>query len=112
MDSSTRGAIAELITKAHFLVEGYNVYDQITGKEKHDMIIEKDGLLETVEVKSTTIIKNNSWFVKLRKTSGNNCRSMYDCDVLALYIVKEDRLVIKRGIKNRASISIKMEEEE
>lgn len=58
MDNKTNAHIlGETLAKLYFEVKGYFVYTNSSGKAEFDMVISKDGLVYTVEVKTVSCIK-------------------------------------------------------
>lgn len=96
MDEKTRShIISESIAKLHFESLGYFVYTNSSGKAEFDLVLSKDSLLYSVEVKSVSSIKQNSlgsyFDVQLKSVRANtsvntikrfdNSRSDYLCIV-------------------------------
>lgn len=103
MDSKTKqGSIGEAKVICKLLEEGYSVFTQFSGKASFDMIAEKDGELKRIEVKSTrTKSKSkNYWSVQLKKVRPNRSQNKIvrfdknQCDILAVYIEPEDKVVL------------------
>lgn len=104
--SNRQGILAEAKALSHFIKEEYEVYTQFSGKSPIDMIVEKNGKLSRVEVKSTrTRTKyNTGWVVQLKSTLPNKNKKNkiinFDnksCDILVIYIEPLDKIIIKKS---------------
>ena len=55
---------------------GYNVSIPIVDNQKYDLIIEKDGKLLTVQVKTSRVFKKDGWQVQLKKVRPNKTKNV------------------------------------
>lgn len=61
MDNKTNAhIIGETLSKLYFELQGYFVYTNSSGKAEFDLVISKEGLLYSVEVKTVSSIKENT----------------------------------------------------
>lgn len=75
---------------AYYTEKGYTVMLPLNDTQKYDLVIDKDGLLQRVSVKTTQFIANkkNEFSVLLKKCGGSSgnakCQSFNnkDCDIL------------------------------
>lgn len=97
---------------AHFVRFGYEVYLPVFGNGPVDLIAYRDGVYLKVEVKSTSYRKGISYEVQLRSVRHNSNEiksrkfSSTGVDVLAVYIVPEDRVVTLKASKFEGRTSV------
>ena len=103
MDRKTKGRLGEAKVLTHFVAEGFEVYVPFTDNSVHDLIVSKDGVVQTVSVKytSTPSRKGTGWRVHLRQQSplygGGMAVRRFDptaVDLLAVYISPLDQVVV------------------
>jgi hypothetical protein len=89
MNTKVQGSIEVAEAIKYYTINGYAVFSPISDVSRFDLIVEKDGLLYRIEVK-TCAAKNNQFM--LRTNGGNqswNKESKYlsseDCDRVFLY---------------------------
>jgi hypothetical protein len=91
MHSKNKGAIGEAKITTFFLEKGYNVFKEFGDLSRIDLIIEKQGKLKTIQVKTITSKRN---VVELySKKDGPNYSYSYepeDVDIFAVYILDKD----------------------
>jgi DNA gyrase/topoisomerase IV subunit A len=96
MDTNLQGNIGESKVMLHYISEKYSVYLPFGTASKNDMIVEKDGIIKRISVKSTrTKSKSGKYIVKIRQGKLNK-QVAFDkngSDILCVYIVPEDRIV-------------------
>jgi hypothetical protein len=96
MDSNLQGNIGESKVMTYYISENYSVYLPFGTASKNDMIVEKDGIIKRISVKSTrTKSKTGKYIVKIRQGKLNK-QIPFDkngSDILCVYIVPEDRIV-------------------
>lgn len=112
-----KGTVAELKVAAHYAALGCEVYTPVGGKTSCDLIIIRDGTMHRVEVKCTATVAAgcSSWAVSLRQIrpnrTGNTVKKFNanQCDLLAVYILPEDRIVEfdASTLDGRSSLNIK-----
>lgn len=117
MTRKEKGAIGEVKVLSEFIKQGYSVFLPYGAGNPVDLIAYKDGVLERVSVKYTSFNPNNSsWEVTLKNVSRRNhgtCVVKHfdntSCDLLAVYIAPEDRVVFIKAhtVTTKSSISIK-----
>lgn len=95
------GILAEAKVMTWFLERDYDVFNQFGGKAPFDLVVHKDDILSRVSVKSTSSRTNSGrWLVQIgRVRSNRNGNTIYkfspnEQDILAVYILPEDRVVI------------------
>lgn len=95
--------IGELRAMQVFVALGFEVYQQLTGKEAVDFIAVKNNNIYRVEVKTTSVNENDSWVFQIGKTRHNatnkskKCRfNEYkkDLDLLVLYVKPKDCVLV------------------
>lgn len=111
-----KGSVGEIAAQLEFLKRGYEVYSPATDNTTFDFIVQKDGVLETVEVKTTTVRTPNltGWTVQLKSTRPNrsgNTIKMFDntkMDYLCVYLEPIDKVIIMRAssIKARGALVV------
>ena len=101
-ESKHKGRVAEAKVLAHLVENGYEVFLPFADCGSVDLLAMKDGIIQRVSVKYTSVRKNQKWNVKLSNVSrlkdgGVNERvfNYNSCDLLAVYIGPEDRVVLK-----------------
>ena len=92
MNTKTKGDLAVGFAIQHFIVNGYEVCLPIGDKRDYDLIVEKENILQRVQVKYAGIYpsKNNQCHVGLRVTGGNqsyNYAKKYSDDAFEILFV-------------------------
>lgn len=109
-DKTYLGAIGEAKVIAELTKHKYHVFTQVTGKAPFDLIAYKDNKLYRISVK--TVEKKNkygSYTVQLKSVRSNRSTNTIlnfdntSCDLLAVYIVETDEVIMK----DAASITAK-----
>lgn len=111
-----KGSVGEIATQLDFLKRGYEVYSPATDNAKYDFLVHKDGLIETVEVKSTSVKRGELWRVQLKRVRSNKNENRImnfdnsQVDYLAVYIEPLDKVVIYKAkdIKSKTELSLKI----
>lgn len=91
MNSNLKGNIALGKAISYFTEQGYIVSLPLNDSQCYDLIIEKEGKLQTVQVKYTSQkSNNNSYECKLYTTSGTSRKEIYNlkdtfCELLFVY---------------------------
>lgn len=112
MDTNLQGNIGEAKALEYFISKGYEVYLPFGTATSCDLVVYKDGTCERVSVKTTRRkSRGNGWMVKIRQ-SGRAGEIPFDSttsDILFIYVVPEDRIVIinSKDIKSKFEITIK-----
>lgn len=95
------GILGEAAAIKHFIQNGYEIFTQFSGKAPFDFVAYLDNELYRVSVKSTTVRSpSGRWVVQIRRKRHNRTGNMsfaFDntsCDLVAVYIVPEDRVII------------------
>ncbi len=96
MNTNLQGNIGEAKVMNYFISENYSLYLPFGTASKNDMIVEKDGQVKRISVKSTkTKTPSGKYLVKIRQGKMNK-QIAFDknaSDMLCVYIVPEDRIV-------------------
>ena len=113
MNTKTRGDIAVGQAISYFISKEYEVCLPIGDKRDFDFIIEKNGLLEKVQVKFAGLYKDGACKVGLRITGGNqsfNYSRKYKDNsfhLLFVYTARGDRFLLPwKNVKVRNEIAI------
>ncbi len=113
MNTKARGDMAVGQAISHFISKEYEVCLPIGDKRDFDFIVEKNGLLEKVQVKFAGLYKDGICRVGLRITGGNQSfnysRKYKDnaFDLLFVYTEKDHRFLIPwKNVKVRNEIAI------
>lgn len=97
---------------AFFVENGYVVSIPLNDCQKYDLIVEKDGILYRVQVKTSTYQQNkSSWTVRLATSSGNTVKNTVtpfdtdSCDLLfiltnnmTMYCIPTDKIEAKHTL--------------
>ena len=92
MDVNLLGRVGEAKVIAALSEQGWYPFLDISGKSPVDLIAWKNGRPLTIQIKSTTQSKNNSWQVETKRVRINTKGSVQKgfeqgvCDFLAVYI--------------------------
>ena len=117
--SLTLGKIGELKTAQKFLNHGYEVFVPLVDISGTDMIVEKNGDLKKIQVKSSSITTHDDNCTRLSlKSSDFNMRDgqvisynkkykKKNVDYFALYSDKDDDVYLIENNENRSSIHIR-----
>jgi PD-(D/E)XK nuclease superfamily protein len=114
MNINNRGLFSELEVAKYFINQDYEVFTALGGFSSFDMVVYKDKQMWRVSVKSTETIDLNSggsYAVRIGQRTRDS-QKPFDpttSDILAVYIVPEDRVVIfnSKDITNKYQINIK-----
>lgn len=94
MNKKVQGSIAVAEAIKYYTVNGYAVFTPVSDISRFDLVVEKDGKLRRIEVKSCSA-KNNEFM--LRTNGGNQSwsgKSKYlsskDCDKVFLYNINSE----------------------
>lgn len=98
---------------AYYSSNGYTVSIPLNDTQDYDLIIEKDGILKTVQVKATGCKrKNGNYQVALKScggTSGKTYKTVIETKVDILFIIDENidmYEIPKQEIKNRSTLNL------
>lgn len=100
MNTQDSGRIGEIAVAKQYTMNGYYVFFDQSGKCPVDLIVWKDGITSTIQVKTTSYRVGNSWLVQLKSVRPNRTKNTikhFDntaVDYLAIYIIPEDRVII------------------
>lgn len=92
MNTQQQGSIGELKVAADLLEKGYNVFTEISGNSRVDLIAMKDNKLTKIQVKAYNE-KNNIVEVRAAKRGPKGYTYGYqkeDFDIIALYVPNKD----------------------
>lgn len=118
MVSIDKGRLGESHVAAYFTANGYDVFLPIFSYPEFDMVIHKEGKIQRVEVKATSsLAKNGNYQVSLRRIRNNSKKYTVhnfdnNCaDILAIYIVPENRVVLvdPKSFKAKTMLTISKE---
>lgn len=74
MTHTTQGNIGEAIAISELTKQGYTISIPLTNNNSYDLVVEKEGVFNTVQVKTSSVSKTEgSWSVYIA-TSGGNTR--------------------------------------
>ena len=98
---------------AYYSCNGYTVSIPLNDTQDYDIIIEKDGKLQTVQVKASGCIsKNKSYQIALKScggTNGKTYKTVIDTNVDLIFIVTADKKIYeipRRDICNKSTLNI------
>ena len=98
---------------AYFSSNGYTVSIPLNDTQDYDIIVEKNGLLKTVQVKATGCKrKNGNYQVALKScggTTGKTYKTFLDTNVDILFIVTKDMSMYsipKSEVQNKSTLNI------
>lgn len=101
------------IVIAYFSVNGYTVSIPLNDTQDYDLVIEKSGKLESLQVKATGCKrKNGNYQVSLRScggTKGRAYKTLLDTNVDYLFILNQNKeiyLIPKSEIRNRNTLNL------
>lgn len=104
---------------AYFTTNGYTVSIPLNDTQDYDLVVEKDNLFQTVQVKATGCkTKYGSYQVALKScggTKGVTYKTVIETEIDLLFIVTTDLsiyLMPKEKINNRSTINLCKEYEE
>lgn len=113
MNSNIKGNIALAEAISYFTKQEYIVSIPLNDSQCYDLIIEKNGILKTVQVKYTSELKRNEVYIgTLITTSGTTGKKMYSIvdtfvDLIFFHTDKGTNFLIPvRDIKTNKSISL------
>lgn len=117
MLSKRKGDIAELKVMLYLEENGYNVLTPFGDKARYDLVAEKDGVFERIQVKYRTLSDGNVLLVDVAsntKVNGCSKRSIYtedEIDSIIVYCPDTDSLYKLdmddiRGIKTAISLRV------
>lgn len=86
------GDSVELLFAARCMERGYSVSKPLSDKERYDLILDCNGILKRVQIKSSCTITNGKFTFKLySKATGGY--SLDDCDLIVLHPRETDFFV-------------------
>lgn len=98
---------------AFFSTNGYTVSIPLNDTQDYDLVIEKNSILYTVQVKSTGCKrKTGTYQVALKScggTKGKTYKTIIDTNIDYVFILTEDKeiyLIPKKEIKNRTTLNL------
>jgi hypothetical protein len=87
-----QGSVGEAYAVFFFISRGYTISLPFSDTQRYDLIIEKDGICQRVEVKTSTYKAKGNYEFALRTNGGNQSGSgvtkrlsSTDCDLVFLY---------------------------
>ena len=110
------GNLGELAAQLEFAKMGYEIYSPAVDNTTFDFLLHRDGLIESVEVKTTSTrnLRDTGWVVQLKSVRSNktqnNIRNFDNTkmDYLVVYIQPMDKIFIFKfsEISNKTTITI------
>lgn len=101
MDRKTKGRLGEAKVIAYLIEQGYELYLPFSNNSKYDVIAFKDGKLNRVSIKFTSVKRSSgTWDVEMRQIYRGNKVIKIDkfdnstCDIVAVYIGPLDRVIL------------------
>ena len=98
---------------AYFTTNGYTVSIPLNDTQDYDLVVERDGKLKTVQVKSTGCkTKNGNYQVALKScggTRGKTYKTLIETRVDYIFILDRDKnmyLIPKMDISNRSTLNL------
>ena len=118
LSTTDAGRLGEAAAFKHFVGDGWYVFLDASGKSPVDMVVMKNNLCKTVQVKTTSYKVNNRWLVQIKTVRPNrttNKVTHFDpnsVDLLVVYIIPEDRVIVYESatITQRTQLSIPVQD--
>lgn len=100
-DKTYYGSLAEMKVITDLTLNKWHIFNQVSGKAPFDIVAYKDGQLKKISIKSCNKEPNGKGkytveIGRVRSNKSENTIHLFDkteSDILAVYIVKEDRIV-------------------
>lgn len=113
MTRRKKGKIGESKVLCELIEQDYDIYLPYSDGTPFDLIASKDNKLYRVSIKYTSFFDKGAWVVGLRNVSRRNngevCVKKFDknsCDILAVYIQPENRIVLIESKNISATCSL------
>ena len=113
VDNKSQGNFGLGIAIAYFTTNGYTVSIPLNDTQDYDLIVEKDNILETVQVKTTSCkTKYGHYQVALKScggTKGTTYKTVIDTKIDLLFIVSTDLsiyIIPREKIKNKTTLNL------
>lgn len=113
VDNKSQGNFGLGIAIAYFTTNGYTVSIPLNDTQDYDLIVEKNNILETVQVKTTSCkTKYGHYQVALRScggTKGTTYKTVIDTKIDLLFIVSTDLsiyIIPREKIKNKTTLNL------
>ena len=100
---------------AYFGMNGYTVSIPLNDTQDYDLVVDKDGVLQRVQVKSTSVFRNGAYHVSLRScggTKGTPYKTVIHSEADLLFVLCEDRsmfLIPVHHLKQTATLALRSE---
>ena len=102
MNTVTQGNIGLIASCLEFNRQGYNVFTPLTENAPFDIVVELNGILKRVEVKSSTRRNkaNTGWLVHIKQVRPNKNKNIINkfdntkTDLLSVYIIPTNKVYI------------------
>lgn len=120
MDIKTKiSTIGEIRVIEEFIRKGFFVFSQINGKAPYDLVVDVDGILKKVSVKS--VVKQTDWGVykvQLRRIRSNKTKNKIysfdpnDVDILGVYLhdINKVLLIESKSVTQTNMLTIKLDD--
>lgn len=113
IDNKSQGNFGLGIAIAYFTTNGYTVSIPLNDTQDYDLIVEKNNILETVQVKTTSCkTKYGHYQVALKScggTKGTTYKTVIDTKIDLLFIVSTDLsiyIIPREKIKNKTTLNL------
>ena len=113
MTNKEKGNLGIGIAIAYFTTNSYTVSIPLNDTQDYDLVVEKDNVFKTVQVKTTGCkTKYGSYQVALKScggTKGRAYKTVIDTNIDLLFVVSTDLsmyLIPKEKIKNRTTLNL------
>ena len=94
MQPVQQGTVGLGLAIAHFISTGNTISLPLNDNQDYDLIVDIDGVLKKIQVKTTRVIQNNNYVVQLKKVRPNNSSNViHNFDKLSsdiLFVLTED----------------------
>lgn len=101
---------------AYFASNGYTVSIPLNDTQDYDIVVEKDGILQTVQCKATgSVTKYGNYQVSLAScggTNGHRYKTLIETHVDLLFVLREDGVMYVMPteiIKNTSTLNLSLE---
>ncbi len=100
-DKTYYGSLAEMKVITDLTEKKWHVFNQVSGKAPFDIVVYKDGILKRISIKSCNKepTPTGKYSIEVGRVRSNKTEnkiykfSKEECDILAVYIVKIDKII-------------------
>lgn len=111
--SKKKGDVGLGVAISYFIRSGYTVSIPLTDSQEYDLIVDKDNLLQRVQVKTTAGKKDDIFIVQLRTRTtkgGKNYFKNFDNSLVEILFILtesgEEYLIPSKEIENKTAIKL------